>query len=182
METGNKCCFTGYRPNKFRFQLEANTKDSIDFDNALFETLLDLTANGVNTFYCGMAMGFDIIAAETVLYIKKIKPKLDIKLICAVPFINQSSSFSPSWKDRYDKVLASADKTVLVSDVYYKGCYFARNKYMVDSSDIVLTYFDGKSGGTKNTLDYAQKIGRKIINLAEPSPLREGGPLSVDEV
>lgn len=167
MEIGNKCCFTGYRPNKFPFALESNTKDSVDFDNKLFSSVLDLAESGVNVFFSGMAMGFDIIAAETVLCVREIRPDLNIELICAVPFINQSSSFSPSWKARYDEILSSADKVVLVSDVYYKGCYFARNKYMVDSSDVVLTYFDGKPGGTKNTIDYAKKSGRKIFNLAE---------------
>ena len=36
---------------------------------------------------------------------------------------------------------------------------------MVDNSDFVLTWFDGKSGGTKNTVDYAFNKGRKIFNL-----------------
>ena len=41
----------------------------------------------------------------------------------------------------------------------------ARNKYMVDNCDFVLTWFDGKTGGTKNTIDYAIKKGRKVINI-----------------
>ena len=36
---------------------------------------------------------------------------------------------------------------------------------MVDNSDYVVTWFDGKRGGTENTLKYAAKKRRHIINL-----------------
>ena len=38
---------------------------------------------------------------------------------------------------------------------------------MVDNSDYVITWFDGQSGGTKNTIRYAKKIGRQIFNIYE---------------
>ena len=36
---------------------------------------------------------------------------------------------------------------------------------MVDNSDFVVCWYDGKSGGTKNTLKYAAKKHRFIINI-----------------
>lgn len=36
---------------------------------------------------------------------------------------------------------------------------------MVDKSDYVLTWFDGKRGGTMETLNYAAKKRREVINL-----------------
>ena len=36
---------------------------------------------------------------------------------------------------------------------------------MVDNSDYVVTWYDGKQGGTRNTLNYAQKKKRYIVNL-----------------
>lgn len=167
MITGNKCCFTGYRPDKFPFLLEGESKQAVDFDNMLFETIIELAENGINVFYSGMAMGFDIVAAEIVLELRELRPDLCIELVCAVPFIEQAKSFSVPWKKRYNRIISSADNVVLVSDSYYKGCFFSRNKFMVDNSDVVLTYFDGKKGGTKNTIAYAEKKKRKIVNLAE---------------
>ena len=35
-----------------------------------------------------------------------------------------------------------------------------RNRYMVDHADLIIACYDGKSGGTLNTLRYA--IGRDI--------------------
>ena len=38
---------------------------------------------------------------------------------------------------------------------------------MVDRSQRVISFCDGKSGGTQNTLRYARKKGCQIINVAE---------------
>ncbi len=160
------CCFTGYRPAKFPFNLEKSGKELTTFDNALFDAVVELVNEGVTVFYTGMAMGFDIIAAETVLTVGKIRNDVNISLVAAVPFIEQPSGFSPCWKERYNRVLEQADKVILLSDKYYKGCFTKRNKFMVDSCDFVLTYHTGLRGGTYNTIKYAEGLGRKIINIA----------------
>ena len=53
----------------------------------------------------------------------------------------------------------------MLSKEYHAGCYQNRNKFMVDSSDYVVTWYDGKQGGTRNTLNYAQKKKRYIVNV-----------------
>ena len=40
-----------------------------------------------------------------------------------------------------------------------------RNRFMVDNSDYVLTWFDGAAGGTKSTILYALKKDKRVINL-----------------
>ena len=159
------CCFTGYRPEKFEFTLYEETKEYLEFENKLYSAVFSLANQGVNRFYCGMAMGFDIIAAETVVLLKKARKDLDIKLICVVPFPNQEDGFGSYWKEKYNRIIDNSDEKIIISDSYHKGCYQIRNKYMVDNSDFVLTWFDGKSGGTKNTLDYASSRNRKIFNI-----------------
>jgi len=176
LDVGNKCCFTGYRPSKFPFPLSQNSREYIEFENSLVKTILDLADCSVNEFYCGLAMGFDIIAGECVLLAKEIRPQQNIRLVCAVPFAAQSANYPPQWKERYDTLLRLADRAVLTSDNYHKSCYAIRNKFMVDASDTVVTWFDGKSGGTKNTIAYAISKNRKIINLykAESKDLYKG--------
>lgn len=160
-----KCCFTGYRPAKFPFLISKNDPQYIKMENNLTETLFTLAEDGCFTYYCGMAMGFDIIAAESVLLMKKAIKTASIKLICVVPFKTQSEGFNSLWKSRYDNIISNADEVVLLSDSYFSGCYSKRNKFMVDRSDYVLTWFDGKSGGTKNTIEYAKSKGKSVINL-----------------
>lgn len=157
------CCFTGYRPSKFPFRLDKSSKDYIDFENALYKEIFSVYSCGVKTFISGMAMGFDIIAAETVLRLRRAKP--EVKLVCAIPFKNQAKDFPNDWKQRYFEILDAADDIIYVSEEYNRGAYFKRNKYMVDNSDIVITWFDGRTGGTANTIDYAIRKGRSVINL-----------------
>ena len=38
-----------------------------------------------------------------------------------------------------------------------------RNRYMVDRSSLLLACFDGQTGGTMNTILYAQRSGLKVI-------------------
>ncbi len=158
-----KCCFSGYRPSKFPFKLNNDDVDFLVFQKHLFQTLQSLIDDGCRIFYSGMAMGFDIIAAEAVLYFRGKVP--NIKLICAVPFENQEVAFSDEWKKRYDFVLKCCDEVEVISKNYHNGCYQIRNKYMVDNSDYIVTWYDGQKGGTRNTLLYAEKKKRYIINL-----------------
>lgn len=170
------CCFTGYRPEKFPFPLSRDNADFVRFENGLIKTVCSLCDNGCYTFYSGMAMGFDIVAAECVLLARELYGKAGIRLICAIPFIEQSKNFPAKWLERYNTIISAADETILISDKYYRGCYDKRNKFMVDNSDYVVTWFDGHAGGTKNTVNYAKKSGRAVINLndeADGTPHKE---------
>lgn len=46
---------------------------------------------------------------------------------------------------------------------YHPRYFFNRNKALVDYCHILLAFWDGKSKGTKFTIDYAKKIGRDVI-------------------
>ena len=158
-----KACFTGYRPEKFPFKLN---EDDVDFQilkSRIIKTLSALIEDDCKIFYSGMAMGFDIICAECVLELKKIHK--DIRLICAIPFKEHGKSLSYEWRKRYFKILDNCDEFSYTSDDYSKTCYHVRNKFMVDQSDFVICWYDGKPGGTRNTLKYAAKKHRFIINI-----------------
>ena len=157
------CCFTGYRPEKFGFKLQ----DSDPLYRKLLERLTaavnDRIESGCTNFYTGMARGFDIIAAEYIELIKRFNSK--IKLIAVVPFKGQETSWEHEWQDRYNRLLAECNEVVTLYDSYQRGVYHARNRYMVDRSSSVIAYFDGKSGGTGNTVSYAEDKGLDIINI-----------------
>ncbi|MBO4692820.1 MAG: DUF1273 family protein [Clostridia bacterium] len=159
------CCFTGYRPQKFPFALDHNNPQYREFENRLISEISGLIGAGCLNFYTGMAMGFDIVAAECVLILAKAFKNSAVRLICAIPFTGQSAKYPLEWKERYENILSAADQKVLISDRYYRNCYFERNRFMVDNSDFVLTWFDGSPGGTRNTIRYAESVFRKVINL-----------------
>ncbi len=165
------CCFTGYRPSKLPFSTNKNDPSYKAFENLLIDGIVTLLNEGCRTFYSGMAMGFDIIAAETVLLLKKLYPS-ELKLVCVIPFREQSAAFYDDWKERYNEILAQCDQKIILSDDYFSGCYQKRNEYMVKNCDCVMTWFDGRKGGTKNTLMYAKKKGRYVFNI---NPQYESG-------
>lgn len=167
----NSCCFTGYRPDKFGFPFSVDNEQYCILVRRLYTGIADMLEKGCTVFYTGMAMGFDILAAEHVLTLKLARH--DIKLIAVVPFSGQENAWSNEWKERYYDTLNQCDEVITLSDCYHRNVFSDRNRYMVDRSRFVLTYFDGKPGGTRNTLQYASKCGRQILNIYETDPVGE---------
>lgn len=163
----HSCCFTGYRPEKFPFELRLGTPEFNTLENKIYDAVFAQPSNGITTFYCGMAMGFDLLAGKAVVDLKRTAPDRNIRLVAVVPYRGQPAGFTPNWQKLYDIVLNEADETVILSEEYHISCFAKRNRYMVDRSRTVLCYFDGQSGGTANTVKYAASKGRRIINLAE---------------
>ena len=165
----NACCFTGYRPEKFDFAFDTDCRKMTEFDNRLLYCISQLIEQGCTVFYCGMAKGFDIVAGECVALLKQRNKK--IRLIAVEPFAGNSESFDPKWKQCHDNLLTQCDEVVTLNLEYSSWCYSQRNRYMVDRSRYVVTYYDGRPGGTQNTLNYATKHSREIINIYNTNPI-----------
>jgi len=118
---------------------------------------------GCRCFYGGMAKGFDIIAAE--LVIKEKNAGADIALVSVVPFRGQERGWGSHWSERHDEVLQASDKIIVLNDRYISGCYHERNRFLIDNSDMLICLFNGKSGGTKYTFNYAEKKSIQIVNI-----------------
>ena len=158
-------CFTGHRPKSFSFGFNEQHPQCIKIKELIAKEIENLIVNySADTFYTGMALGVDTWAAEAVLALKSKYPF--IKLIAAIPFPNQSSTWSNDNKERYDNILRQCDSKAITSLTYHQGCMSLRNEYMVNHSNIVLAVFDKtKSGGTASTVRYAEKQGKTIIHL-----------------
>jgi len=116
--------------------------------------------SGMTRFYCGMALGFDMMAAEVVLSLKDKFP--DIRLIAVVPFSGQSNRWAFSEQERYHRILAKTDMIV----VYFRGCLLRRNDYMLSHSCGVIAYYDGKpQDGTSYTVRKAERMKMEMVNI-----------------
>jgi len=154
----HRCCFTGHRPDKME-QGEKEIKPLLE------KAIDDAIANGYVTFITGMAMGTDIWASEIVLEKKKSNPELH--LICALPHPDFEKPRSLTEKRRFNKIIKKADLVKEISDHYFRACYQVRNEWMVDHSNLVIAVFNGQKSGTKNTVRYALKKKKEIVNLWE---------------
>lgn len=46
---------------------------------------------------------------------------------------------------------------------YHPKWYFERNKKLVEHCDTLIAFWDGKSKGTKFTIDFAKKMGKDVV-------------------
>ena len=146
----HRCCFTGHRPEK----LNASETDV----KAWLEKQIDLAiADGFVTFITGCAMGVDIWAGQIVLERKG--ENSDVHLIAAVPWPGFARRWKDEWKSQYDDLIRRSDLTVNVCEHYHKGVFQQRNEWMVDRSNRVIAFYNGSAGGTRNTIEYAQRKG-----------------------
>ncbi|HJI18414.1 SLOG family protein [Alistipes sp.] len=150
--------FTGHR----RYRGEA--------DDALAQTVEELCRAGFRTFLSGMALGFDLAAAETVLVLRRRFP--GIRLVAAIPCPGQAERYPAAERERYGRLLAQADERITVSDVCDRGCYRRRNDYLVDCASVVVAWYDGSPSGTGYTVGRARRCGCRIIDLwRDPQPV-----------
>lgn len=117
--------------------------------------------SGYRTFLCGMAIGFDMICAETVLELKERYP--DIELIGAIPCKTQDIKWLPRDRARYENLVNRLDGIRCIHDEYTPDCMLERNRYMVDNSSLMMALFNGLPGGTKSTIVYARQQGLETI-------------------
>ena len=149
-------CFTGHRPEKLT-QSEETVREALrkGIDQAL--------AWRCTTFISGMAPGVDIWAAEEILALKRKNP--EVKLVCAVPFDGFARNWDDDWKNRYTAILAKADEVFFVSPGNMRAVAIIRDKWMVDHSSLVIAFYNGEKGGTRTTIDYAEKKKVRVLNV-----------------
>ena len=150
------CCFTGHRkiPGDELPQIKTKLKN----------TITELIGNGIIYYGAGGALGFDTLAALTVLELKQQYPQ--IKLILVLPCKNQTRNWRQNDIDIYDDIKQKADKIVYTSEHYYSGCMQKRNRHLVGNSGYCICYKTHDTGGTAFTVNYANKQRLKIINIA----------------
>ena len=144
-------CFTGHR----------------SYDGSRNEELAGairkLYAEGYRCFLCGMAVGFDIEAAEVVLSLRE---ELEgIEVVAVVPFEGMQSGFSEEWRSRFNAILKHADSSITLAPHYSSEVYAVRNNFLVDNSSACIAYFDGSKGGTAYTVRRAVKSLLHLVNL-----------------
>ena len=145
----HRCCFTGHRPEKLDHS-ESVVKEALENE------ILKAISDGLNVFITGMARGLDIWAAEIVLRLRS--EGQPIRLICASPYNGFEKNWNSDWQDRYNAILRDADLVRYITPGYSRACFQERNEWMVNHSARVIAAYNGRAGGTRNTINYANKV------------------------
>ena len=165
----NAVSFSGHRPERLPGQGKPNNVETQKFIAVMQEQIASAVNRGKHIFINGAMAGFDIFAAEQVIEMKSLYPQ--IQLVTIAPyrthFFNREKCWTAEWRERAKKVFDKHDMGVVVANDYRSGIYYERNRDLVDNSSELLCFWDGKSSGTKYTVDYAKQKGKQVTNVAE---------------
>ncbi|RLF46633.1 MAG: hypothetical protein DRN29_04855 [Thermoplasmata archaeon] len=145
-----KIAFTGHRPGKLPniAAVKSQVSQFLSRQLKLHPDLLVIS---------GGALGADQLAAEVCI-------ELGIPFVFVLPF--PVSIFTARWNSssrahlRY--LISHAVRTFVVQSTFSMSGYQRRNEVMVRHSNLLCAVWNGSSGGTANTVRYAQSVGREI--------------------
>lgn len=151
------CCFTGHReiPDEVKEKLEVKLGDIVS----------ELITRGVKNFRCGGNLGFDTLAAFSIVRLKAVAFPF-IKLTMVLSADNQAAYWTVEENAVYQKLLDQADEVVYIPERGNKDYLSERSYKLVDGSQVCVCYVTNDSGGAAFTVEYAREKGLEIINVA----------------
>lgn len=149
-------CFSGHRV----FQ-----DPKAEIEKNLETAVRDCISKGAEYFIAGGALGFDTLAARTVIRLREEFPQ--IKLILALPCPPQAQTlkWSAAQVAEYQEIISLSDVVRVLSPEYTQSCMLDRNRYMVDNSSTLIHYLRSNRGGTSYTVSYAQRQNIQLIGI-----------------
>ncbi len=163
MDKRKSCSFTGHREGKLPWRGNENDPRCIRLKERIYDAVEAVYRSGIRHFICGMATGCDFYFCEAVIELRNTHPEITIE--AAVPFAQQSKKWDETQRRRYERLITECDYQTVVQREYSSECYMRRNRYMVDSSAILIAAYNGRAGGTMSTLLYAIRNGLEVIQL-----------------
>ena len=129
----------------------------------LRQTISQLVATqDVTTFLTGGMGDFDALFCRAVREIKARNKQ--IKLILVKPYFSYELNTNKEYYNAfYDDVIIPDE----LLGVYYKSAIQKRNRWMVDRSDIIISGVYRDFGGAYQTIQYAFKSGKKVIDIVK---------------
>lgn len=157
------CCFTGHRQRHFPFSTES--AEFAAFRAALDRAVEEAAKSGRTHFLSGMCEGVDLWGAESVLRLRERDPRVTLEAV--VPFAGQERSWAPADRALYRELLEQCQITTVMAQGYYKGCYFVRDRFLVDNASMMIAACAREEGGSRFTMDYALRHAVPVVNLLE---------------
>ena len=115
-------------------------------------------------FLVGRDGEFDQFASSAVLRVRKRYRDDNSSLVLVLPYARaEYLNNEESYHDYYSDVEIS----YAASKAHPKAAIQIRNREMVDRADLILCCIERENGGTWQTVQYAIKQGKTVINLAE---------------
>ena len=155
-------CFTGHR----------NIRHNAQELSSLLCKLLDvmIAEKDITDYYVGGAVGFDTIAAYSILKMQEKYPKVKLHLILPCSNEDQTKGWTVEQVSDFEYILGLAHSVEYISNNYYNGCMKKRNARLVElASECCICYWNTNNNrsGTGQTVRMSMKKGINVINLYE---------------
>ena len=126
----------------------------------LYELLrIIMQRSGELEFLVGRNGDFDLMAASVIRKLKKETGNENAFLTLVLPYETaELRNNTESFESYYDSI-------EICDSQNFKYAIVARNRDMIDRSDMVVVYVKNESGGAYQALKYAEKNQKRIINL-----------------
>ena len=157
------CAFTGHRQEKLPWRGQETDPRCVQLKRYIYDAVEAVYMQGVRYYLCGMATGCDLYFCEAVLQLRQERPGVALEAV--IPYEGQSKGWAEETRRRYDRLVTECDFQTVLSHDYTSDCMMRRNRYMVDHSGWLIAAYNGRSGGTRNTLLYAMRQGLRIIQV-----------------
>lgn len=115
-------------------------------------------------FLVGRDGDFDLAVASAIIRAKRGAGDNNSALVWVLPY--DTAEFENNKEDYlnyYDEVEVCAESC----SAHFKSAIQIRNRNMVDRADLLVCFVEKESGGAYQTMKYAEKQGKPIINLAK---------------
>lgn len=120
-------------------------------------------------FIVGRNGDFDQYAASAVLRVQKKYRSDNSALVLVLPY--HTADYLNN-KESYHRYYTDVEISYAASMAHSKAAIQIRNREMVDRADLILCCIEHEWGGAWQTVKYAAKRGKKIINLYNESELQ----------
>ena len=156
-------CFTVHR---------SFTGDTTNLETRLYDVLeRAIIKKDVADFYTGGAVGWDELAARTVLKLREVYPQIELHLILPCSNEEQTAKWTEEQKTEFYRILNLANSVKYTSAHYYDGCMKVRNARLVELADFCFCFWDTnrQRSGTAQTVRMAQRKKIMIVNFFKPN-------------
>jgi len=151
-------CGTGHRPEKIGGYSYSAFRKLVDFAKPHLEN------HNPDEVISGTALGWDMVLLVAGL-------ELGMNVHAAIPFNTFGSQWGLETKRWWNDYIEQCSTVTIVTDLDDEPKRFevlnalnTRNKFMVDKSNRVMALWNGTSGGTANTVHYAESVRRTVDN------------------
>ena len=133
--------------------------DTFEFECLLAEIVEELikTKNHV-TFLLGRNGEFDEYSATVIKRVKRKAGDENSSMVLVLPYKVANIEY---YADYYDDIIIPD----VVCDAHPKAAITLKNHWMVEQSDLVITYVEKDDGGAHAAMKYAESLKKSIINL-----------------